>query len=349
MPAESVLAFIVPKLVIQAENAVSDCLYFILSTHSKAADSFINYLQPTKVALPKHLQFATQVMWEYAGGRPDILGKSGEQVFLVIESKFDAPLSKGQPVEYVRYLPKDAGGVLLFIVPSARSEELWQAMVKRCTSARIPLGHQTKHRNGLRTASLQDTHCLALASWENLISTLIQDLPHQSGNKAFSDISQLGALCERLISGELGASPALLGFDDQDKREEQLRLMVDEIAKRIVEADYAKTKGYRATPGPGYYKRYMTMSGRVNWCVEFNTEYWARYGESLIWLSTTIPYTTQADCTELQAKLANSAFRIRDQFLIPLLTTHSHSEDQALEQMTRQAVSVAKKLASISM
>jgi hypothetical protein len=177
MPATSVLAFIVPKLGIQAENAVSDCLYFILSTYSKAADSFINYLQLTRVVLPKPLQFATQVMWEHAGGRPDILGKSGEQAFLVIESKFDAPLTKSQPVDYVRYLPKDSGGVLLFITPAARSEDLWQALVKRCKTARIPIGSRIKHKNGLLTAPLRETHCLALAPWESLISTLLQDLP----------------------------------------------------------------------------------------------------------------------------------------------------------------------------
>lgn len=99
MSATSVLAFIVPKLGIQIENAVSDCLQFILSTHPEAADAFMGYLRPAGLELPAPLEFTTQMMWQRFGARPDLTGMSGEDAFVVLEAKFHAPLTKGQPIE----------------------------------------------------------------------------------------------------------------------------------------------------------------------------------------------------------------------------------------------------------
>ena len=271
MGPASVLAFIVPKLVIQAENAVSDCLFFILSTYPEAANSLISYLGPTGLVLPAQLEFTTQLMWKYGAGRPDMLGMSDERAVLVVESKFDAPLTKNQPVAYVEYLPQDDGGLLLFLAPAARLEELWDALTKRCIAARLPLGPRADVRDGLLAAKLRGTHCLSVASWESLMRKLLEDLSSGNNPKAHADVAQLSALCERLLSGELAPFP-VLADPGRDKRDSQLRTMVDQVATRLIKAGHAVTKGYRATPGPGYYKRYMTLSGHVNWCVEFNTE-----------------------------------------------------------------------------
>lgn len=113
------------------------------------------------------------------------------------------------------------------------------------------------------------THRLAIASWESLISTLLNDLSAPSDYDALADVSQLSALCDRLLSGEIAVPPGGPGWD---KRDRQLRAMVDAMTARLVESRHADTKGYHATPGPGYYKRYMTLSGRKNWCVEFNLD-----------------------------------------------------------------------------
>jgi hypothetical protein len=43
-------------------------------------------------------------------------------------------------------------------------------------------------------------------------------------------------------------------------------------------------KGYRATPGSYYYRRYGTLSGHMNWFVEYNEQNAARFGESLLWV-----------------------------------------------------------------
>lgn len=339
------LSFIVPKLTIQVENATTDCLSFIFSTYPRAAESLRGFLSPAGVSLPVGLEFTTQVAWEHGGGRPDLVGMSDDRACLIIEAKFFAPLTKNQPVDYVRHLHKDGGGVLLFLAPAARVTELWATLERRCRAARIPVGERAEFPNGLVSAALAGTHRLAIASWERLISTLLNDLSAPSDSDALVDVSQLNALCGRLLGGEIADIP---GDPDWDKRDRQLRAMVDAVVARLAEDGYANTEGYRSTPGPGYYKRYMTLSGRKNWCVEFNSEYWARFGESLIWLSTSHPSASADEFVALDAMLANSARHVRKDILIPLRPTHARSEAEALERMVVQAAAVAKLLESIA-
>lgn len=348
MPAESVLAFIVPRLGIQLENAITDCLCYILGEHPDAANSFFSHLRPTGVALPRGLKFHTQVVWSLGEGRPDMVGEVGSRVYLIVEAKFDAPLTPTQPVGYLKALPSAAGGVLLFICPAARKDELWSSLTKRCQTKRVSVGARAESPNGLVSAPVAESHSLALTSWEGLIGTLMADLAKAGKSRALEDVSQLGTLCERLLSGELKSSPSLDSAQFEVGWQKQLRLTVDKISHALQDAGHAKTRGYRSTPGPGYYKRYMTLSGRVNWCVEFNTEYWALIGESLLWLSATITPETQADCDLLNQRLGNAGHKLRDQLLIPLLMAHTKTEGQAVDQMSRQAAAVATHLAAIA-
>ena len=176
------------------------------------------------------------MVWEQGGGRPDILGTVGSSAFLVIEAKFDAPLTKSQPVDYVRCLPKNGGGMLLFLVPSARTGEIWRELTKRCNSARISVGDAVSHANGLTTAPLQGTNRLAISSWESLVSTLLNELSGLTDPKAHADVVQLSALVDRLLSGELaGFLPA---DESRDKRDRQLRAMVDAVVMKLVEAGH---------------------------------------------------------------------------------------------------------------
>ncbi len=143
---------------------------FVLSTYPNAAESLIGNLRATGLDLPWPLEFTTQVVWKQGGGRPDILGKSGDDAFLIIEAKFDAPLTNSQPVDYLRCLPTNASGILLFLTPARRVEAIWGELDKRCRRARLLLGERAAYPNGLSAAPLPSGHRLAIASWESLLS-----------------------------------------------------------------------------------------------------------------------------------------------------------------------------------
>lgn len=342
MEATSVLAFIVPRLTNQVENAVTDCLQFILSKHARVANAFRAYLRTAGVELPDSLEFTTQVHWHDLGVRPDLSGVSGGETFVVLEAKFYAPLTKGQPVGYLPCLPTKGKGILIFVAPGSRIDEVWGELEGRCFSSRIPLGDRVQHQDGLSSASLQSAHRLAITSWESLLKVLEQSVT--PGNDAHADLLQLCALCDRVLRGEL---PSVVHVADGGGPEahRQLKEMVDAIASGLIAEGIADTKGYRATPGPGYYKRYMTLAGRVNWCVEFNQEYWARFGESQIWLSGDLKSMSPSDVDSLDAMLLERVPRLYHQYLIPLRNS-ARSESEAFRHMLKQALTVARRLAS---
>lgn len=320
-------------------------MFFILSTYDTATRSLVKYLRQTGANLPDVLEFNTQVSWGHEG-RPDLIGLNNNDRILLLESKFDAPLTKNQPIGYLKQLTPRMDGVLLFIAPSLRVEGLWEALMTHCANSKIALGTQRKSPAlGLISAPVGSGHYLALASWDSLISYISDNLSHHQEQGALADLLQLKALCERLGSGNLQSFPLHQITSERDKRDRQLRTMIDSITKVLIVSGFAKTKGYRATPGPGYYKRYMTLSGYINWCVEYNGEYWARFGESLLWFSTTMTPENATALTILDISLAGLPHRFGNQFLIPLKASHCRSEEEALDHMTKQATAVATSLA----
>jgi len=343
MPASSVLSFIVPKLVLQAENAVTECLQYLLSTYPPAARALVKRLEQTGIRLPHDLEYSTQMVWERGGMRPDVVGTSDGTHLLILEAKFFAPLTKNQPAEYVRCLPSSRAGLLLFVAPAARVSDLWSRLLSHCMSKRYSLGEPDHHAQDFISTPLLGSHRLVVVSWERLFDWLTGGLDPEADLSAMADLEQVRSLSERILSGELAARefPA---SGQTDGRELQLQETTRKVAKRLVKAGHATTKGYRATPGPGYYTRYLTLSGRINWFVGYDSEYWARFGESLIWLAGRLsPEETEA----LGARLAGSLIEYGGRALIPLSPRYSKSADEAIDQMARQAISVAEALAEI--
>jgi hypothetical protein len=348
MPEISLLSYILPKYVIQAENAVTDCLFFILTTYRAAFVAFIRYLSQVGLALPEDLELNTQVSWEHEG-RPDMVGLKDNERVLLIEAKFAAPLTKNQPIGYLRQLAPRMNGVLLFIAPTARVADLWDELRKHCSSLRtdINIGRRVSE-NGLIASPVSNKQSLAVTSWDSMIDYLEAVLQGKQDQQAINDLLQFRSLCNRLSTGNLDSSPLLAATASGDKRDRQGRKMVDSITRVLIEKGHAKTKGYRATPGPGYYKRYMTLSGQSNWCVEFNLEYWARFGESPIWLTITIEPELAALLEMLETSFSGLTRRYTNQFIVPLRPAYIRSEAEALDHMTKQAISFARAVAASS-
>jgi hypothetical protein len=102
-------------------------------------------------------------------------------------------------------------------------------------------------------------HILALISWESLLAVLYENAQQVGNEYAMSDIWQLQSLCAQVDT------EAFLPLTSEDitsptkMRIEQLRSLIDELGNRLVESGIASIEGYRATPGPDFYKRYMSI------------------------------------------------------------------------------------------
>ena len=334
MASTSLLAFLVPRLVIQTENAVSDALYFILRENPQLAEALTDWLRSTEVPLPRDLSFATQVAWADSG-RPDLIGSYGNTPVLLIESKFGAPLTDAQPVGYLRRLPP-GNGILLFLTPENRVDEVWATIKKRCRAAQVKLDDATIYSHGLRFSRLRTGSGVAIAPWQSLLA-LLSETPNLT-SAGSEDLRQLHSL----VSGLLQAPPA--SNSEEDKLVREVRHIVDEVTRRLSELGHATLKGYRATPGPGYYKRYMSLHGHPNWCVEFNVDYWAKTAQSPIWLTVPMRPPHSPEYTVLASELGHLPRIMAEQLLIPLLAKGCQSEEEVIVQMTDQARTVASLL-----
>jgi hypothetical protein len=115
------------------------------------------------------------------------------------------------------------------------------------------------------------TRRLAYASWSFVLGRLEGRLNEAGEHRGASEVWQLKGLCRRL------EEPLPPG-------EDALRSIVDEMAKRLSESGIFDTRGYRATPGPRFYRHFGTLSGHVNWFVEYNEEYATRFEEVSLWV-----------------------------------------------------------------
>ena len=128
------LAFLVPKLTSQVENAATDALAFILNK-SPACRSALDHLLRDGDFNPDPIAWVeTQVTYQ-DGSRPDMVGYDQRDIKrLLAEAKFWASLGQRQVSGYFGQLEAPGPGVLLFIAPDRRIDTLWAEIMRQMES-----------------------------------------------------------------------------------------------------------------------------------------------------------------------------------------------------------------------
>jgi hypothetical protein len=325
---------------IQLENLATGALYYLLTRYQAAAQAFLHLIRQAAPSLPEPLEFQTQARWE-DGGIPDMIGLHNDVQVLLIESKFWAPLTRNQPVTYINRLSSSVGGLLIVICPAERTSRLWAEITDRCSSAGMVLGAMTRLSPGFQTSTVGHQRQLALVTWDVLLSSLESALKTAGEVKGIADVDQLRGLCERIDQEEL-KGVSLVASGDHWKKE--LNRMVDAIVDGLVRRGHAHTGGYRATPGPGYYKRYMTFHGLRDWCVEWNLDYLDHFGRTSLWLTTTVKKPLKARLTQLASHLSGPYHFVGKQLLIPLCGSDGLARTELLNEVLNKAEEVGLHL-----
>jgi hypothetical protein len=172
-------------------------------------------------------------------------------------------------------------------------------------------------------------HVLALTSWESLLDALTAQAA--DGSAASSDILQLRSL----------------GMGKEWDKPEPEKL-IDDLVARLVELGLADTQGYKATrQGIKYYRRYMTINGLKNWCVEYNEAFvdWC-HSTSRLWL---VKYSAKADpphTSELLKKLTVEHTMRGKNLCIPLSIPDEStaSDDAVLSSLLQQIADVKAQI-----
>jgi len=314
MLSRTLLAHVAPLSTVQVENLATNALDYLFTKYPAAAEAFVGLARQAAPSLPEPLQFRTQARWE-DGAIPDMVGLHDKVQVLLIEAKFWAGLTSNQPVTYLNRLPESSGGLVLLICPAQRTQRLWEQVTGRCSAAGMVMSPTTVLKPGFQATSVGPQRYLAQVTWDVLLSELESAMSEAGRAEGVTDLDQLRGLCERI--DEEALRPLSL-LDSSESAELDLTCFVDEIVSGLVASGHAQTEGYRATPGAGYYKRYMKLHGWGNWCVEWNVDYISRFGQTSLWLSTTMNKAQKLRLEQLGSLLGDRCRVAGTQFLIPL-------------------------------
>lgn len=221
---------------------------------------------------------------------PDLVASSADRKEVVLlEAKFWAGLTDNQPVAYLRRLGCgkqgcEKAGLLVFIAPALRIATLWPELRQRCKDAKLHIGEDVwpaGHRDFVMAPVDGDCQ-MALASWDWLLSGL-RRAAEAADYEAAADLRQLEGVARRMDkAGFLPLRGEELG-ELAGHRIVQFCKLVDDATQVLRDKwKLVFTTNLKATAGPGWYGRYLTMKGQgCRLC--FNADLWSQHGRSPIW------------------------------------------------------------------
>lgn len=268
----SLFGHLVTQFTPHPENLASEAFAYILRESQTARLAFIEYLSDIVPCLPMDLAFRTQASGE-DHAIPDLVGVDDKDHQLVIaETKFWAGLTNNQPCTYLKRLPPNCPGILIFIAPEARLQTLWPELLRRCVEAGI--SQKPAGDNGQLRLLVGESHWLALTSWRAVIRVLEAKVVASGEDRVRADLQQLDGLCESMDSAGFfpirseELSP-LIG-----KRINQYSDLIDDVADHLITNGVGNSKGLRRTSMYGVWGRYIRIRG--NGCfLYFSAPSWA--------------------------------------------------------------------------
>ena len=279
----TLMAYLVPRLTRQVENAATDALSYILNRSTRSLQALNDLLREGGFDVESIARVETQVTYE-DGSRPDMVGYDKDNVKrLLVEAKFWASLLEGQASGYVQQFDQLGPAVLLFISPEVRIPTLW-AEIKRQIEQQSRLEPIDSSQEVRRAKMVGAERHVMLVNWVQLLDRM-DALAGDDGVK--SDIRQLRGLAQGqdaeaflpIHSEEL--SPSL------GRRLVWYKQLVDDVIdSRGVSEKWMDVQGVRATPQWYGYGRYVRFSGVEGYFwFGVNHEQWAEHGDTPLWLS----------------------------------------------------------------
>lgn len=286
----TLMAYLVPRLTIQVENAATEALAYILKQSTDCMQALNDLLSEGGSAIESIARVETQVTFE-DGSRPDMAGyDANDATRLLVEAKFWHALSGDQASGYARKFDQPGPAVLLFIVPEIRRPTLW-----------LKITRQIEEQNGSRLEPIDagvgvqrakvidpsldkkgiDLH-VALVSWVRLFDrmealagddSVRSDLRQLRGLAQAQDLQAFLPIHSEELSPNLGLR--LVWYTQ----------LVDDVVLQGVDQAWMDVKGLQATSQWYGYGRYFHFSDIEGYCwFGVNCERWAYGGDTPLWL-----------------------------------------------------------------
>ena len=280
---DTLLAYLVPRLTSQVENAATEALGYSLNGSTGSMQALNDLLREGGLEIEPIARVETQVTYE-DGSRPDMAGYDENSVKrLLVEAKFWAALLRGQASGYVQQFEHPGPAVLLFICPEVRIPTLWTEVQRQM---KMEYGLELMDPiPGVRGAKVVGAGSqVALVSWARLLDKMNS---MTGDDNVRSDIQQLRGLAQMqdeqaflpIHSEELNPSLGrrVVGYN---------RLVDNVVDARGIPEKWMDVKGLRATPQRYGYGRYFHFSSvRGDFWFGVNHQLWAENGDTPLWLS----------------------------------------------------------------
>ncbi len=272
----SALTNLVTSRGLAAEPVATETLLHLLRYSEGARAALGDLVKEVATDVPGGLLWSKEVRGDGDIARPDLIGADPLGARLILEAKFDAPLTPAQlDRTYLDRLQAGRPGLLLWIAPASRLPSLWPQLLAGPAGQDRPAIDPDHQQCQVLSHEIGDGRVLALATWETLLRRLGRGIsePAQRG-----DFEQLQDLVRRQLRRDwVPLRPGQL--------EAVTPQQLSGLMGMLVEApwsDHADVRRHEARTG-GYARNITSVSGSQVW-VGLLLEMWAEHGVSPIWL-----------------------------------------------------------------
>ena len=267
-----------PRLANRTEEIVIHALGHLLNGSEASREALQNFLLTLGTDVGRISRVSTQYTGRRPGGKPDLVGQdSAGEERLLIEAKFDAPLTLNQPVEYLRRLKPEQPSVLLFVATPDRLNSLWEELRQRVEAEKCLGDLENEHKEPeILRGNVGENRNLILTSWRFLLDNIATQASSVAA-QTVNDVHQLQGLVERRSFEPLrqGALPP-----EFPRSLPHLYLLIDDAVHCLVGKSLASLSGYRPTSERDYSVRYFTLGKMVNSSLGLYFDDWRSYHHS---------------------------------------------------------------------
>ena len=335
---DTLLAYLVPKLNRQVENAATDALGYILNKSARCMEALNNLLQAGGLDVAPVARVDTQVTYE-DGSRPDMVGYDDNNMKrLLVEAKFWAPLLERQASDYAQQFDHPCPAALMFICPGVRIPTLW-AEIRRQMERESTLEIVDSSSDVLRAKVSGTQRHLLLISWVRLVDSM-SALAGDAGVE--SDIRQLRGLALRqdtaaflpLHASELGPESVfrMYGF---------WRVAIAAINKGREQGVVEVGRFSQWYGGRGYFLRLNGISGWFG----VDSDQWARNGDTPLWFQVRGVAPAKLPQT-LRDRLRIIVHPRRNEFHVPVYPKLGAEETEVVDNIVNQLQTIADAINS---
>ena len=363
----ALLAHVARGFVSGTENAATEALAHILNRSANAREGLDDLIRSGVENVEAIVRVRTQVVGS-RGTIPDLVGFDGDgKERVLVEVKFWADLTAGQPNYYLDRLPGDGPAVLLFLVPDERIRRLWPVLRKRLAGAR--LSDLDSERKCVRVDDVRvddvrvddvrvddvrvddvrvddvrvddgERH-LMVSGWTGLLDCMATRARDAGEHDVEADIRQLRGLAEYAHAPQDG--PAGPGAE-ASALERHLRRIIDAATDHGVGAGWLDRKGLVRTRRWYGYGRFVRFSGSgaEPW-FGINRDLYKRNGETLLWLQFGRPAQKRGWVNQVQFDALRRECGLREEDgWVPLVAKEDDEFSEVLEDVLAQLTRISE-------